>query len=180
MSRIGAAPRAAVPVSDARAEASRKNGARSRGPQAAGTGSALAARLETHPIRPAARPPLAQRPLPDEPERAAAPPLEYLVAEPPAPVRALHEPAAPWLPPAAPWLPKEPEPGPARHAASAPASRTNPEPYPNSTRPKEGESRPGPRLPGTRANPSPVADRAGPGSTAARSVSWRGRSASPG
>ena len=32
MSRIGAAPRAAGPFSDARAEASRKNGARSRGP----------------------------------------------------------------------------------------------------------------------------------------------------
>ena len=33
MSRIGAAPRAAVPVSGARAEASRKNGAKSRGPR---------------------------------------------------------------------------------------------------------------------------------------------------
>ena len=33
MSRIGAAPRAAVSVSNARAEASRKNGARSRGPR---------------------------------------------------------------------------------------------------------------------------------------------------
>jgi hypothetical protein len=33
MSRIGAAPRAAVPVSNARAEASRKNGAKSRGPK---------------------------------------------------------------------------------------------------------------------------------------------------
>ncbi len=33
MSRIGAAPRAAVPVSDARAEASRRNGAKSRGPK---------------------------------------------------------------------------------------------------------------------------------------------------
>ena len=32
MSRTGAAPRAAVPVSNARAEASRKNGAKSRGP----------------------------------------------------------------------------------------------------------------------------------------------------
>jgi hypothetical protein len=35
MSRIGAAPRAAVPVSQARAEASRKNGAKSRGPRTA-------------------------------------------------------------------------------------------------------------------------------------------------
>jgi hypothetical protein len=33
MSRIGAAPRAAVPISNARAEASRRNGARSRGPK---------------------------------------------------------------------------------------------------------------------------------------------------
>ena len=47
--------------------------------------------------RPAARPPLAQRPRPNEPERAAAPQLTYVPAEPPAP-SALHEPAAPWLP----------------------------------------------------------------------------------
>jgi hypothetical protein len=33
MSGIGAAPRAAVPVSNARAEASRRNGAKSRGPK---------------------------------------------------------------------------------------------------------------------------------------------------
>jgi hypothetical protein len=33
MSNVGAAPRAAVPVSNARAEASRRNGARSRGPK---------------------------------------------------------------------------------------------------------------------------------------------------
>ena len=33
MSRIGAAPRAAVPISNARAEASRRNGAKSRGPK---------------------------------------------------------------------------------------------------------------------------------------------------
>jgi hypothetical protein len=33
MSRLGAAPRAAVPVSNARAEASRRNGAKSRGPK---------------------------------------------------------------------------------------------------------------------------------------------------
>jgi hypothetical protein len=33
MSRIGAAPRAAVPASSVRAEASRRNGARSRGPK---------------------------------------------------------------------------------------------------------------------------------------------------
>src|SRR5262245_15935994 len=35
MSNDGAAPRAAVPVSSARAEASRKNGAKSRGPETA-------------------------------------------------------------------------------------------------------------------------------------------------
>jgi hypothetical protein len=33
MSNVGAAPRAAVPISNARAEASRKNGAKSRGPK---------------------------------------------------------------------------------------------------------------------------------------------------
>jgi hypothetical protein len=33
MSHAGAAPRAAVPVSDARAEARRRNGAKSRGPK---------------------------------------------------------------------------------------------------------------------------------------------------
>jgi hypothetical protein len=33
MSSVGAAPRAAVPTSSARAAASRKNGARSRGPK---------------------------------------------------------------------------------------------------------------------------------------------------
>ena len=33
MTRIGAAPRAAVPISSARAEASRKNGAKSSGPK---------------------------------------------------------------------------------------------------------------------------------------------------
>ena len=35
MSSIGAASRAAVPISNARAEASRKNGAKSRGPRTA-------------------------------------------------------------------------------------------------------------------------------------------------
>jgi hypothetical protein len=33
MSSAGAAPRAAIPISNARAEASRKNGAKSRGPR---------------------------------------------------------------------------------------------------------------------------------------------------
>jgi hypothetical protein len=48
--------------------------------------------------RRAARDPLAQRPQPDEPERAAAPRLAYLAPESGATGRALHEPAAPWLP----------------------------------------------------------------------------------
>jgi hypothetical protein len=43
--------------------------------------------------------------------------------EPGAPGRALHEQAAP-------WLPNEPETGPARRAAAAPASRTKPQPQP--------------------------------------------------
>jgi hypothetical protein len=43
MSCVGAAPRAAVPVSNARAEASRRNGARSRGPKTA-EGKARASR----------------------------------------------------------------------------------------------------------------------------------------
>ena len=43
MSSVGAAPRAAVPASNARAEASRKNGARSRGPGTA-EGKARSAR----------------------------------------------------------------------------------------------------------------------------------------
>jgi hypothetical protein len=43
MSSAGAAPRAAVPVSNARAEASRKNGAKSRGPKTA-EGKARSAR----------------------------------------------------------------------------------------------------------------------------------------
>ena len=50
----------------------------------------------THPIRPAARPRLADRAQPNEPERALARP-QYLLSEPPA-SGALHEPAAPWRP----------------------------------------------------------------------------------
>jgi hypothetical protein len=57
------------------------------------------------PTRPAARPPLVHRPRPDEPERGAGPRLEYVSAEPTARGRALHEPAAC-------WLPNEPEAGP--------------------------------------------------------------------
>jgi hypothetical protein len=59
-------------------------------------------------IRPAARPPRALRPQPNEPERTTETWLDYLASEPPA--CALHEPAAP-------WLPNEPESGPARHGA---------------------------------------------------------------
>ena len=80
--------------------------------QAVGTGPALAAR----PKRSAARPTLAHRTLPSEPERGARPRLQYVPPEPPAPGRTLHEPAEP-------WLPKAPEPGPRRHAAAAPAPR---------------------------------------------------------
>ena len=48
------------------------------------------------PLRPSARPRLAHRPQPNEPERAPSP-NGLLAGEPPAP-GALHEPAAPWLP----------------------------------------------------------------------------------
>jgi hypothetical protein len=112
--------------------------------QAAGTGPALAAHpLETRPMTPAARPPLVHRPQPDEPERAAGPRLECVLAEPGTPARTLNEPAAP-------WLPNEPEAGPARHAPSAHASRTNPKPQPTSTRPLAARAGKG------QANPQPV------------------------
>jgi hypothetical protein len=71
--------------------------------QAAANEPALAADpVEVHrkapPTRSAARPPLAHRPRPDEPERHPERRLEYVPAEPPARARTLHEPAAPWLP----------------------------------------------------------------------------------
>jgi hypothetical protein len=85
--------------------------------QAAEAGAALEAHsLDAHPraqaTRPAARPPLVHRPQPDEPKRGAGPGLDYVMPDPPAPGRTLHEPAAP-------WLPNEPEPHrpPARAAA---------------------------------------------------------------
>jgi hypothetical protein len=60
--------------------------------QAATSGPTLA----RQPTRPAARQPLIQRLHPNEPERGGEPRPEYVPSEPPA--RALHEPAAPWLP----------------------------------------------------------------------------------
>jgi hypothetical protein len=112
--------------------------------QALETGPALAAHpLQTHPMTPAARRPLVRRPQPDEPERAAAPRLEYVPSAPSLPARTLHEAAAL-------WLQEEPETGRARHAAPTPASRTNPAPHPNSTRPLA--DRPGIG----QANPQPV------------------------
>jgi hypothetical protein len=86
---------------------------------AAGAARALAAPDS----KPAARATLAPRARPNEPERGAALGLEYVLAAPGAPGRALHEHAAP-------WLPKEPENGPDRHAPAAPASRTKPQPQP--------------------------------------------------
>jgi hypothetical protein len=77
--------------------------------------------LEAHPMetqppvvrttQPAGRPPLVHRPRPDEPERDAGPRLEYVMPDPPAPARALHEPTAP-------WLPNEPETGPVSRGAT--------------------------------------------------------------
>jgi hypothetical protein len=96
------------------------------GRQAIESGLAAAA----HPAKPAAQPPIAHRPRPNEPERRAVsapePLLEYVLPDRPAPA-ALHEPAAP-------WLPNEPESGAVGQAASVTAARTNPK-HPNSTRP---------------------------------------------
>ena len=87
--------------------------------RAAGAALALAAPGS----RPAAGATVAPRAKPDEPERRASLRLDDVMPEPGAPGRALHEQAAP-------WLPNEPETGSARHAAAAPASRTNPQPQP--------------------------------------------------
>ena len=86
--------------------------------------------LATQPKRPAARQPLVQRLQPNEPERAVGPRLDYVIPEPGAPGRTLHEPAAA-------WLPKEPESGVAPHAP-APAGRTNPEPIIGQTTAADG------------------------------------------
>ena len=90
--------------------------------QTLGDGPALVART----LRPAARSPLVHAPSPNEPERA--PGRDYLTSAPPV-TGALHEPAAP-------WLPNEPES--VRHAASLPASSTNPKAHPAPTRPVRG------------------------------------------
>jgi hypothetical protein len=83
------------------------------------------------PLRPAAQPPLVQRPRPNEPERALEPGLDYLPSEPPAP-RVLHEPAAPWRPneaettPARPeYLLNEPPTSPTPHAAKRTRDRSD-------------------------------------------------------
>jgi hypothetical protein len=89
--------------------------------QALADGPALATpSLERHPKAPPARPALAHRARPNEPERGSAPEprLELLLPDHAAP-GALHEPAAA-------WRPNEPESGAARHAASSTASRMNP------------------------------------------------------
>ena len=95
--------------------------------QALAAGPALA-----HPKGAAVPPPLAHRRQPDEPDRR----LEYTLPEPPALGRALHEPAAP-------WMPTEPE---ARqHAASAPPRPAlvpnEPEPH-RARRPDPGRTTP--------------------------------------
>jgi hypothetical protein len=75
--------------------------------------------LAARPTRPAPRRPLADGPRPNKPEQPARR-LQYVMPEPPPPDRALHEPAAP-------WLPDKPETG---GAHAAPACRTNPTPQP--------------------------------------------------
>ena len=100
--------------------------------EAVGPNAALAAQPVRHP----ARPRLADRAQPNEPERCSGDRREYLLNEPPA-SGALHEPAAP-------WLPNEPETGPDRrraHLNQLPSS-TEPEaalssrtaPYPRTSR----------------------------------------------
>ena len=69
------------------------------------------AALAGQPVAAAARPPLADRAQPNEPERALARP-QYLLNEPPTP-GALHEPTAEWLPN---------EPKPRRESAGSPVS----------------------------------------------------------
>jgi hypothetical protein len=136
--------------------------------QAIATGPALAAHpLDAHPkaqpIRPAARPPLARRPQPDEPERHPERRLEYLSTEPPARGRALHDPAAP-------WTPNEPEPR--QKPAVAPA---RPDRAPNEPEPARRAQRRLPDPTAHRTNPSPPEGCSGAGP--ARSRPERTRSA---
>ncbi len=73
--------------------------------QTAETAPALAA----PPLRPAPRPPLADRAPPNEPEHGALPRPQYLTSAPLTP-GALHEPAAPWRPNEPETRPAEPQP----------------------------------------------------------------------
>jgi hypothetical protein len=54
--------------------------------------------MRVQPSRPAAHPEGAPLPRPNEPEGRPGPRLEYLLPDPPAAARMLHEPAAPWIP----------------------------------------------------------------------------------
>ena len=72
--------------------------------QAAATDLRMAApaTVRAQPLRPAARPEIAHRPAPNEPERhSESPPeprLEYVLPDRPGPGGTLHEPAALWTP----------------------------------------------------------------------------------
>jgi hypothetical protein len=68
--------------------------------------------VELPPRQPRAPARLAPRPAPNEPKKSAAPRLDYVMADPSASGRTLHEPAAA-------WLPNEPEPGSAPTEAAA-------------------------------------------------------------
>ena len=85
---------------------------------------------EAQPKRRAARPPLVHRPQPDEPERVAEPRLDYVLSEPPARARTLHEAAAPWVP-NEPELPQKSLSAPARPRRAANEPRPHPAPAPN-------------------------------------------------
>jgi hypothetical protein len=95
--------------------------------QAAANEPALAAHsLEAHPKPPAGGPPLVHCPQPDEPERGAAPRLNYVMPDPAARGRSLHEPAAP-------WLPNQPETGPVQRGYRPNQPPVSTEPVPTAT-----------------------------------------------
>jgi hypothetical protein len=96
-----------------------------------------------HPEEPAARPLLAHRPQPNEPEGSAGHRLHYVMRDQPVPGRTLHEPAAP-------WMPNEPDHRPAPRTASTSA--------PRGLMPNEPECRRvrGPAQVGTERRPAPV------------------------